>query len=977
MRQNSLASQVQDDPFAWKSIRDALKLWQKLPKLGEHPLAKLNLVEVTRQQEGYEKSPTGYGRALRAVLREQIKSLKPNGQEPTSYEELGSLSGPPLRHWQQYLILTQQYMAEKRRKDVQGIWGIGQGTYNKRQKEVFERLGNLLREEQRTCLPLPPVTLVTPVSPKPLFVGVPQKPECFVGRDELLEALSMQLMTGQNVALQGTAGIGKTTLAVMLAHTHTLLEHFSDGVLWGTVGQEPNVLRVLGRWGKALGVDVSHLRREAERAQAVKDAIGQRRMLLVIDDAWDAEAALCLRVGGPYCAHLLTTRDLAITRRVRAQAVTVPTLRNELAFDLLKKLAPEVCAADPTKAQDVAHSVGGLPLSIELVGGYLAAPEHSLFPELAFEALAEMSDPSHRLQLASRRLGSSRGAEVSLQETIQFSLAHLPASVVDGFYALGALAAKPADFSLEAAKAITAAETRSLAILVARHLVERNGERLALHQTLADVAQSQLEQSALKRHRTYYLTFAQANGGRKPEAWDKLEKELPNLLLAAKRTAKAKDLDGMIAFEETLIHHGQLLYIRSYYQEAIDLLSQSLAVQKVKNELPYQARTLNKQAFFYNRLNQNKNAQKKAEDAYRLAVRLNDQEQQADSFKYLGQIFNARGAAKQGYGYHEEELKLRLALNRLPQLADCYNGLGVVGSAIGHYVDSVRYFEKALHIFQEINYQPGILRALGNQALSSLYIGAYAQAKQAFERVLKQSQQLGDRYTYARMLMNLGVLHTYLNQYPLALPFLTEALPLWRQMKRHSGEALTLGTLAEVHSRLRNFQQAKDYLEEAQVKILQIENKELEIDHLNKWGVMTYEQGDYDGALEAYQKGSALIEKSEWGYYAIVRNKLGLSRTYLAKGTPEDLEEARHYASQAVALCREMQLAGNEPCAHAYLGKANLLLGDYATARKNGQDAIRLLEKQEAIHGSQDEINSHIVDILAANREQKGILHLA
>jgi len=731
---------------------------------------------------------------------------------------------------------------------------------------------------------------------------------------------------------------------------------------------------VLDRWGKALGADVSHLRSEAERAQAVKDAIGQRRMLLVIDDAWDAQAALRLRVGGPYCVHLFTTRDLAITRRVRAQAVTVPTLRDELAFDLLTKLAPEACAADPTKAQELAHSVGGLPLAIELLGGYLAAPEHSLFPELAFEALAEMSDARRRLQLASRRLGSFRGAEVSLQETIQFSLAHLPASVVNAFHALGAFACKPADFSLEAAKAITAAQARSLAILVARHLVERAGERLALHQTLADVAQSQLEQSALKRHRAYFLTFAQANAQPNPESWNKLEKELPNLLLAAKRTAKAKDLDGMIVFEEALIHHGQLLYIRSYYQEAIDLLSLSLAVQKVsqpfgpQNPSPYQARTLNKQAFFYNRLNQNKNAQKKAEEAYRIAITLNDQEQQADSFKYLAQIFSTKGEPKQAYNYYQEELKLRQALNNMHQLANCYNGLGVGGLAIGNYVEASHYFEKALHIFQEINYQPGIIMALGNQGVLSLYMGAYAKAKPAFERVLKQSQQLGDRYTYARMLLNQGVLHTYLNENSLALPYLTEALPLWRKMKRASSEALTLGALAEVHSALGNFQQAKAYLEEAQSKILQIENKELELDHFNKWGVMTYEEGDYDGAVEAYQKGSALIEKSQLRYYAIVRNKLGLSRTYLAKGSPQDLEQARHYASEAIALCREMQLAGNEPCAHAYLGKANLLLGDYATALKNCQDAICLLEKQEAIHGSQDEINSHIVDILAAKR---------
>lgn len=69
-------------------------------------------------------------------------------------------------------------------------------------------------------------------------------------------------------------------------------------------------------------------------------------------------------------------------------------------------MAPEACAADPGAAHSLAQAVGGLPLALELVGGYLAAPERHYFPDLATAALAELTDPSYRLRLAQRRLGS-------------------------------------------------------------------------------------------------------------------------------------------------------------------------------------------------------------------------------------------------------------------------------------------------------------------------------------------------------------------------------------------------------------------------------------------------------------------------------------------------------------------------------------------------------------------------------------------
>jgi hypothetical protein len=74
-------------------------------------------------------------------------------------------------------------------------------------------------------------------------------------------------------------------------------------------------------------------------------------------------------------ATLLTTRDQALARRFAGahQCVNVPVLEAQPAYDLLAALAPEACVTDPAAAQRLAALVDGLPLALELLGGYLDA----------------------------------------------------------------------------------------------------------------------------------------------------------------------------------------------------------------------------------------------------------------------------------------------------------------------------------------------------------------------------------------------------------------------------------------------------------------------------------------------------------------------------------------------------------------------------------------------------------------------------
>ena len=349
-----------------------------------------------------------------------------------------------------------------------------------------------------------------PSEQPPLYINVPDMPIPFVGREELVEEMAGRLLSGDYLALsaEGMPGVGKTTLAVALAHHKEVLHHFKDGVLWSGLGQHPDVSDVLSTWATALGIDISRLPNATVQAQAIKNSIGLRSLLLVIDDAWDTESALLLRCGGPNCCHLLTTRNQAIARTFAGahQVEKVPVLQEQPAYELLLELAPEACEADPKTAQALVETVGHLPLAIELLGGYLAEPERSLFPELSQEAFSEMADPQQRLQLAQVRLGSHSNTEVTLRETIALSLGELPAETVRAFHALGAFAAKPKWFDQEAALFVTEMETKTLATLIARNLVEQVEKgRFALHQTIAEVARTQEPLAVAERHRDHYL----------------------------------------------------------------------------------------------------------------------------------------------------------------------------------------------------------------------------------------------------------------------------------------------------------------------------------------------------------------------------------------------------------------------------------------------------------------------------------------
>jgi tetratricopeptide (TPR) repeat protein len=671
--------------------------------------------------------------------------------------------------------------------------------------------------------------------PPALHVGVPPMPAHFVGREPLVAEVAQRLVAGLTLALSadGLPGVGKTTLAVALAYRREVLDHFTDGVLWGGLGLQPNVMEVLASWASALGFDASAATDPRTRAERVRNAIGQRRFLLVIDDAWaPADNALLLRCGGPNCAHFLTTRDESIARAFADPrgAIGIDVLAPEDALQLLTTLAPEACAADPDAARQLVAAVGYLPLAIELMGAYLSAAENRYFREMQTAALRTMADPADRLRQACTRLGDTDGATVTLQDTIRLSLQGLPDEAVAAFHALGAFAPKPDTFDLEAAKAVTGASLATLSRLLERHLLEQDeGEKLSLHQTIADVARSQTPDDAVQAHVRYYLERVIQAGadwrgveqvyGQVKWSFAHVANAMRTLELAAALSDyqlvrglrqdglqwKERELDAARTVGDrrreaiTLGNRGLLLDQLGESDQALEQYEQALAIQREIGDRKSEATTLNNLGNVYDRRGQPDRAVPLHQEALSIRREVGDRKGEAVTLHNLGSVYDSLGQWDEALEFYNQALPIRRETGDRIGEATTLNNIGVIHSRREEHDRSMELWREALALRQAIGDLPGEAVTLNNIGYSYSGQGDLEGARACFQRALPILQAVGDRHTEAITRSNLGLILESLGEVDRAMELYREALSIHQAVNNRGGEALTRFKLAVMY----------------------------------------------------------------------------------------------------------------------------------------------------------------------------------
>jgi transcriptional regulator with XRE-family HTH domain len=263
----------------------------------------------------------------------------------------------------------------------------------------------------------------------------------FTGREEeVADVLGLLATDGLEVAkavvisaVAGKPGIGKTTLAIHVAHR--LRSEYPDGQLYVNLqGAQPQHLEpgeVLVRFLRALGMDGSSIPADLEeRAERYRTLLADRQVLVVLDNAAGEAQVRPLLPGSPTCRVLVTSR-VRLTGLEGARLVDLDVLPPQAAVELLARVAgPARITADPDAAAAIVGYCGRLPLAIRIAGARLAAR-----PAWSLARLGE------RLADERRRLDELAAGDLEVRASIALSYRALSEQQQRVFRRLGLLEA--------------------------------------------------------------------------------------------------------------------------------------------------------------------------------------------------------------------------------------------------------------------------------------------------------------------------------------------------------------------------------------------------------------------------------------------------------------------------------------------------------------------------------------------------------
>lgn len=307
-----------------------------------------------------------------------------------------------------------------------------------------------------------------------------------VGRSELIKKVQAGLQAGQrDFAFVFLPGVGKTAIAAKLVNDQEVMQHFPEGALWVHLGQNPDICQQLSRWASALGVqkNATEGKDAAELGEVVAQAIGESRMLLVIDDAWTTEACEHFMLGGLNCARIITTRITDVANELMPnRAIKVNELSEEDGFLLLASIAPLAAGIAPEALRQLVVHVDGLPIALVLIGRMLQRCEDD---RAAIEDTLKELDDIRQIFREKRPKEFTEDSHYTWEEVVEASYRALGTAgalnrdeksgdqLRSALEALSALRPDPAWFPLSLARLVTGAPDKTIRALAGSGLIER------------------------------------------------------------------------------------------------------------------------------------------------------------------------------------------------------------------------------------------------------------------------------------------------------------------------------------------------------------------------------------------------------------------------------------------------------------------------------------------------------------------------
>jgi tetratricopeptide (TPR) repeat protein/transcriptional regulator with XRE-family HTH domain len=703
-------------------------------------------------------------------------------------------------------------------------------------------------------------TLIDPLIPFTLG-----HPNLILGREALLTEIKTRLMENDSTmaltALGGLPGIGKTTLAAALTLDDQIQRHFTDGILWAALGSHPNVPAQLSRWGTLLGIkpdEIEGAQLESAWSRALHATIGKRRMLLVIDDAWSGDAALAFQVGGPNCAHLLTTRlpQVAFTFAAN-RTLLVPELSEAAGLSLLERSVPELVQADPQQARELVQAVGSLPLALKLIGHTLAASAATGQPRRLNQTLHMVQDAQKRLQVSMPTAFTERPQSLpektplSLQATISLSDQLLSEKARQALQALAVYPPKPNSFSEEAALWIMGPPIEALDELWDTGLLENSGpQRYTLHQTIADYARlhTSPEHLAQLQQQLMGAWLPHVNEHARDYTWlDQEWNNVQTVMDTALQDAHAPGLARTIsALQPYLRARGLLLQAEQYGQQGIE-------VAKAQEDQEGHLLLLCDMARVENALHGYTQMEALAQQGLELC-QPHQVEARCDLLSMLGQARLRQAKSAEALKLWEEAMELARQLQDTPRICNILRDLGQMSRRENQFERAHNFLEEGLRLAQQQGLHEQTCALLDQQAAALWQQGQLEQAEHFVQQGLKLAQQQGYRLIQSDLLELMAIIMGTKGSPELADPWYKQALAIHEQIGNRERMSRLLGNMAANANEARNYVEGAHYAREAMKLAEQLNYPEDRLHALVVLGTAVGMQGDEPQAIASFEE---------------------------------------------------------------------------------------------------------------------------
>lgn len=666
---------------------------------------------------------------------------------------------------------------------------------------------------------------------------LPRDVHTFTGRAAELERLTALAEDGEDavavLALDGMPGVGKTVLAVHLAHR--LAARYPDGQVFLALhahqpGREPlDPSSALERLLIKLRVHRDRIPPGLEdRAALWRDELAGRRVLLVLDDAVGNEQVRHLLPGAPGCLAVVTSRR-RLTGLDAARPVSLEVPAPGEAAELLARVAGGRVSADDPAVREAARLCGHLPLALQLAGN-----------RLLHRAAWTAADLAERLREGGGRLAEIRAENRELTAAFRLSFEGLGERERDAFRILGL---HPGDDLTAADAAVLLGTSRAgaeavLDGLLDHHLLsEQERGRYRFHDLIREYAARLAEDvpaperdAALERLLDHYLaTAGRADrlvhpgddrpagppptagepAGTPEEARRWLADETGNLLRAAAYASE----NGRPAFAARLAAVlGRYLEGAGRWTEAAALHERAVTAWRALGDEGEAVRAL--------------------ADLSKVAWRTGE----------YGRALDAAG----------EGLVLARAREDRRSTAVLLNQHGLIHWHRSEYDVATGYFEQALAIHRERGDDRGEAEVLNNLGIVLWHLGRYDASAESLRAALALYENAGERRGRQVTLSNIGFLEAGLGHYDTALDHYRRADDAIEM--RRQDRAIWINNVATVYRKLGRAGRAIEEYRKALSIYREIGDRRGECDSLNHIGACFAELGRDGEALIHHQK---------------------------------------------------------------------------------------------------------------------------